>query len=785
MIAPCMHPMYWERNPAVRKKREGWYKKWLQESKKANSRPLYMWNYDFPVTYQVYYGVSRGKMVKGWLNDGIQGIYHCGSPEPVGMYVTNKLYENKNLDPKQLVDEYFELYFGPVKKPMREFYDEMVDLTTNPKNYPLAPRGGYIHIRLAEPNFVFTDKRIRKLRVLMNRAKELAKDQKYQKRIAGWEKVILKPIEKNVYDYQGKKATEYAARVAKQSNQKQADGFIPSVSSYPGDHWYAKRPPVALVDASGMKEGEAGVFGTKTARFMPNGHGFYWPSYFPDQGAWFMFDLGGVYDLDQMHIWNYNDKDGNIDWGLKDVTIAYAADENALRNDNWTVLRKMRLNKAFTEDWKTVVDQSKNRTSATAAGDFHSFNPIKARYVRIKNLQWLCEAKVYSTPNGKKIKVNSTNKASMEKYELAKGKPVISSGSESAERDIKFINDGIEGKDSAWWAAGNPRWGQIDLGKAMNIEQMWLQPWWDDQPNGRVAKYTIEASVKGNGKPGADNVINFGGKKVRYIYIHAKGPQGKANWRSLKDAKTGNVKHDGIFPDAKIGLGKVRFYGTPMQAPMPVLSFVDDNLKLKLKLSVPGVDNAKIYYTIDGSIPDKNSPLYNEPFAIFADVVLRAKAYAPGKLASEYAPMIVNYASAYKTLIEKHEVAKAKPVTASGSESPERGIKFINDGIEGKNSAWWAAGNPRWGQIDLGKATNIGQIWLQPWWDDQPNGRAVKYTIEVSVDGKNWKQIIDWSKNNTPSTAGGDLHRFKPVMARYIKIKNLQWLCEIKVYKLP
>lgn len=645
VIAPCMHPMYWERSPAVRNNEEGWYKKWLQESKKGNMGPLYMWNYDFPVTYQVYYGVSRGKMVKRWLDDGIQAIFHCGSPEPVGMYVTSKLYEDKNLDPKQLVDEYFELYFGPASKPMHAFYDELVDLTSNTSNYPLAKRGGYIHIRLAEPNFVFTDKRVKKLRDLMNQAKELGKDDPYKSRIAAWDKMIIQQIEKDVYSYQGKKATDYAARIKKMQGQKQTDGFISSITSYPGDYWYARRKPIALVDASDMTESETGVFGTKDAIFKPKSNGFYWPSYFPDQGAWFMFDLGGVYELDQMHVWNYNDKDGNTDWGLKDVTIAYAPNKKALYNDKWIELPPMQFNQAS--------------------------------------------------------------------------------------------------KD---------------------------------------------------GKAGADNVIDFGGKKVRYVYIHAKGPQGKANWRMPKDAlngekrmmtTTGKNDYNAILPDAKIGLGKVRFYGSPKQLPMPVLSFVDDNLRLKLGLSVPGIDDAKIHYTIDGSMPDKSSPLYSKPFAIANDVVLRAKAYAPGKLPSDHAPMKINYNSAYKTLIESFEVARGKPVTASGSESPQRDVKFMNDGKEGKDSSWWSAGNPRWGKIDLGKPVKIGQIWVQTWWDDTPNGRACKYTVEVSADGKDWKQVIDWSKNKTPSTASGDLHRFEPVTARYIKINNLPWLCEIKVYKIP
>ena len=55
------------------------------------------------------------------------------------------------------------------------------------------------------------------------------------------------------------------------------------------------------------------------------------------------------------------------------------------------------------------------------------------------------------------------------------------------------------------------------------------------------------------------------------------------------------------FDDRKfsIGLGQVRFYGKPLQLPKPELSIVDG----KLKLAARGYEEAKVHYTIDGSMP--------------------------------------------------------------------------------------------------------------------------------------------------------------------------------------
>jgi HEAT repeat protein len=136
--------------------------------------------------------------------------------------------------------------------------------------------------------------------------------------------------------------------------------------------------------------------------------------------------------------------------------------------------------------------------------------------------------------------------------------------------------------------------------------------------------------------------------------------------------------------------------------------------------------------------------------------------------------------------LTKREVAKGKPLKSSGEargtgQFGKRGPEHVNDGVEGKGSAWWAAA-PYWVTVDLQKPTEIGQIWIQPWWDEGDAGRVSKHHVEVSTDNLSWHTIADLSDHTTPSTAAGHTHRFEPSIVRYVRVKNVRQICEIRVF---
>ncbi len=72
--------------------------------------------------------------------------------------------------------------------------------------------------------------------------------------------------------------------------------------------------------------------------------------------------------------------------------------------------------------------------------------------------------------------------------------------------------------------------------------------------------------------------------------------------------------------------------------------------------------------------------------------------------------------------------------------------------------------------IEMAVPRIINELQVFCWWSD---GRAYRYTIESSEDGKTWKPLVDHSKNDKPSGPEGYTHKFDPISARFLRIKPL------------
>jgi hypothetical protein len=64
--------------------------------------------------------------------------------------------------------------------------------------------------------------------------------------------------------------------------------------------------------------------------------------------------------------------------------------------------------------------------------------------------------------------------------------------------------------------------------------------------------------------------------------------------------------------------------------------------------------------------------------------------------------------------------------------------------VSDPNTAWWAdpkALDPQWLEIDLGTQQTIGAVTIL-WW----KAYAKDYTIQISDDGKNWREVAKGGK---------------------------------------
>lgn len=194
----------------------------------------------------------------------------------------------------------------------------------------------------------------------------------------------------------------------------------------------------------------------------------------------------------------------------------------------------------------------------------------------------------------------------------------------------------------------------------------------------------------------------------------------------------------------------------------------DDNATVTLK---PEVKGGTIRYTLDpapaGSgaectgVPSVSSPAFTKPIRLDKTTVISARYFdAAGKPRGDL----------WTTCYEKKNLTTGKPVTISGSISETEKPEYAVDGIADIGKYWGTIPAPQWLQVDLQKEVSLDRVHIWPYWDGE---RHYTYSIEVSVDGKNWTKVVDASTNTETETERGRLHKFNATKARYVKVNML------------
>jgi hypothetical protein len=95
---------------------------------------------------------------------------------------------------------------------------------------------------------------------------------------------------------------------------------------------------------------------------------------------------------------------------------------------------------------------------------------------------------------------------------------------------------------------------------------------------------------------------------------------------------------------------------------------------------------------------------------------------------------------------------------------------FVCDGYADSPDKHWNGIGEASLTIETAVPRKINELQVFCWWGD---GRAYRYTIEGSEDGKTWKPLVDWSKNAQPSGPEGYTHKFELQSVRFLRIHTL------------
>lgn len=98
---------------------------------------------------------------------------------------------------------------------------------------------------------------------------------------------------------------------------------------------------------------------------------------------------------------------------------------------------------------------------------------------------------------------------------------------------------------------------------------------------------------------------------------------------------------------------------------------------------------------------------------------------------------------------------------------------LANDGIRSDTNRFWSldstGGKPAWWEVDLQTPTEVASVVVVGYFGDS---RHYGFTIETSLDGKDWDLVADHRDNQQPSTAQGIHCRFEPRQVRYIRVNQ-------------
>ena len=316
------------------------YKDWAKASRTGEIGPLYLWNY---YHHPEEIGVMRehnvfpqfsahhiAELSRMYGQDKVRGIFLCGWGEGLDFYVTMKTFDDPTQDIERLLDHYFNFSFGPAATPMRTFYERIETISTSPEYYPREGNLGQRVFWELQGN----RQTLEELQTLLREAKKLAAAERFQPRLAPWQELM-----EYLWDGHNQWRTQRQALTRKAPHDSVLPGYIHPVEVISSRQ---DKPPYTLITGFHMVESSPGVFGTQDALLdIRNDADRHWHGWGPD-GQFVQFDLGGLYQLDEIRIWNYQQNRG---YGLTRRGMRQARIEGSDTNElsSWRVIKELEL----------------------------------------------------------------------------------------------------------------------------------------------------------------------------------------------------------------------------------------------------------------------------------------------------------------------------------------------------------------------------------------------------------------------------------------------------------
>lgn len=179
---------YANRSPGWRPEYKACETHFLAWAGRMPKRGLYLWLYNtFPHEraannnwncFPGFFARQAGAQYKLFRKHNVRGVFHCGWGQEVENYVALRMMDNPELEPEDLIHEYFKLMFGPAAASMQAFYDAAERFYMGENNV-----ADTYEIHWGK---VGTPERMEQLRNYMNLARKQAANSPWRERVALW-----------------------------------------------------------------------------------------------------------------------------------------------------------------------------------------------------------------------------------------------------------------------------------------------------------------------------------------------------------------------------------------------------------------------------------------------------------------------------------------------------------------------------------------------------------------------------------------------------------------------
>ena len=186
-VAPCLHTCYGY-DKGTSKNDLDVYRSWVTDG----DRRIFLWNYFHhpmePAVMQKWNCfpcfmpdvISRD--VKRFHQDGVRGVFLCGIGQQLDYYLYMQMALDVNRDYREIVDEFFRLYFGTAGEPMKQFYYRISQINREEGLVGTSPQSSWGRLG--------TEQRMSELEAYMQRAASLAQGALEERRVASWQKGV-------------------------------------------------------------------------------------------------------------------------------------------------------------------------------------------------------------------------------------------------------------------------------------------------------------------------------------------------------------------------------------------------------------------------------------------------------------------------------------------------------------------------------------------------------------------------------------------------------------------